>query len=133
MAGFGSMGGGVAGQGLALLNQIRGMQNPAGGSPAAPAPAAFEGAPDFINNGLIGRVMSGNPGGLIGALMKAQNAPVNPGAPPVAGSPDYFPGGQGPMAGGAPAGGGMGLMDMLKGGGGGMGGLGMLGKMLQGR
>lgn len=80
--------------GIALLNQIRQMGAPGGPQPGMPA----GGNP--IDNGFIARMMAGNPGGLIGAILKRQNAPVNPGAPPPPGSPDYVEGGQGPMAGG---------------------------------
>lgn len=149
MAGFGAMGGGTGAQGLALLDQIRKMQAP-GDPNATPADPAISGAPNFVNNGLIGRMMSGNPGGLIGAIMKQQNAPVNPGAPPPAGSAAYPPGvgAQGPMppapavggpaagavaggaagAGGAPGGSFMdGLQGFLKSG----GGFGMLANLIR--
>ncbi len=83
-------------QGLALMRQVQQMQAPGGSGPGAP-PA---GSP---TQGLIARLMSDNPGGLIGALTGGGNAPVNPGAAPGAGAPAYVPGGQGPMAGGPAA------------------------------
>lgn len=122
---FGSMNPQSVSPGLALLKQIQTMQAPGG----AMATGADGSTPNFMQNGLIGRLMSGNPGGLIGAIMKQQSAPVNPGAPPPPGDPAYVEGGQGPMAGGPPAGGG-GFMGM---GGGGMPqGLGMLAKLFGG-
>lgn len=101
--------------GMALLQQVRGMQ---GGGPGG-------GAGGDPTQGLIQRIMSGNPGGLIGALMNRSNAAVNPGTAPAAGSPAYVdPGaggmGVGPAQGGPPVGGGgafgadkAGMMGML--------------------
>lgn len=101
---------GSAGQ--QLLKQLMALQSP-GGAMSTDA----SGTPNFVSNGFLGKIMQGNPGGLIGAILKRQSAPVNPGSPPLAGDPAYFPGGQGPMAGGSPMGGGL-----LGGGGGFLGG-----------
>jgi hypothetical protein len=80
-------------QGMAFMQQMGKLQQPGGAGIGAP-PA---GSP---TQGLIARLMSDNPGGLLGALMKQGNAPVAPGVAPAAGDPTYVPGGQGPMAGG---------------------------------
>lgn len=80
-------------QGFAFMKQMGDLQKPGGmgiGAPPAGSPT----------QGLIARLMSDNPGGLLGALTKNNNAPANPGMPPAAGDPAYMPGGQGPMAGG---------------------------------
>lgn len=104
-------------QGMQLLKMVSDMnkRNSAPGAMGTPqTPTGLpDGMPDFLKNGVIGKLMSSNPGGLLGALRGGGNDPVNPGAPPPAGSPDYVPGGQGPMAGGAPAGGGMTLGQIL--------------------
>lgn len=111
MAGFGMFApGSAAMQGMGLLRQVQGMQRPAGGGMPTGLP---EGMPDFLKRGMVGRLMSDNPGGLIGAIMKRQNAPVNPGVAPAAGDPAYFPGGEGPMAGGSPSPNLMGLLSGL--------------------
>lgn len=92
MAGFGAFSPGSNGMmGLGLLKQLQGLQAP--GAPMASDPS---GVPNFIQNGLIGKMMSGNPGGLIGALMKG--GPSN--NPQFTGQPgSNF---QGPVAPGAP-------------------------------
>jgi hypothetical protein len=115
--------------GLKLLQQIQGMQK--GGGVGGEGGLLFDargglGLVDMMKGGanpqgIIPRMMAGNPGGLLGAILN-RNAPVNPGAPPPAGSPDYVEGGAGPMAGGGAAPmGGMGMLSKLLGQGG-MGG-----------
>lgn len=79
--------------GMAFMNQMMNMQRGRGGQP---------------QQALIPRLMNGNPGGLLQAIFG--NSPVNPGAPAPVGDPAYFPGGEGPMAGGGAPMNGLGLL-----------------------
>lgn len=93
--------------GLSLLKMVSDMNKRGSGGSGGGMGGLLT---DGLNpQGIIPRLMSGNPGGLLGAIM---GKPVNPGSPPPAGDPAYVEGGQGPMASG-PAAGGMTLGDML--------------------
>lgn len=86
--------------GLVFMKQMQQMQQPGGAGIGAPA----AGSP---TQGLIARMMSDNPGGLIGALMK-QNDPNQPGSMAAGGAgplPAMPVGGMPPMAPGAALGG----------------------------
>lgn len=65
-------------QGMAFLRQMQANQAPGGGGIGAPPALGPDGKPS-PTQGLIARMMSDNPGGLIGALMK-QNDPNQPGS-----------------------------------------------------
>lgn len=85
-------------QGMAFLQQVQKMQQGQGGTPPGGAPGT---PPNPITGGLIAKLMSDNPGGLLGAIRGQMNQP-DPNAPLPPGWQGPLPPGAAPAAGGPP-------------------------------